>query len=92
MAVEQDRPDVVESRQLWVANQRQIDPEKLVFLDETWAKANMTRTHGRCPEGERLIEKVPHGRWSTTTFLGAMRSTGFIAPLCVEGGIIAGDG
>lgn len=87
MAVEQDRPDVVESRQLWVANQRQIDPEKLVFLDETWAKANMTRTHGRCPEGERLIEKVPHGRWSTTTFLGAMRSTGFIAPLCVEGAI-----
>lgn len=87
MAAEQDRPDVVDARQAWVAHQPQIDPDKVVFLDETWAKANMTRTHGRCLAGERLIEKVPHGRWSTTTFLGAMRSTGFIAPLCVEGAI-----
>lgn len=47
----------------------------------------MTRTYGRCPIGTRLIEKVPCGRWSTTTFLGAMRSTGFIAPLCVDGPI-----
>jgi len=47
----------------------------------------MTRTYGRSPEGTRLIQKVPRGRWSTTTFLGAMRSTGFIAPLCVDGAI-----
>lgn len=47
----------------------------------------MTRTHGRCARGERLIEKVPCGRWQTTTFLGAMRSTGFIAPLCIDGAI-----
>lgn len=59
----------------------------MIFLDETWAKTNMTRTYGRCPEGTRLIQKVPCSRWSTTTFLGAMRSSGFIAPLCVEGAI-----
>jgi transposase len=47
----------------------------------------MTRTYGRSPIGTRLIQKVPCGRWSTTTFLGAMRSTGFIAPLCVDGTI-----
>jgi transposase len=47
----------------------------------------MTRTYGRSPEGTRLIQKTPHSRWSTTTFLGAMRSTGFIAPLCVDGAI-----
>lgn len=47
----------------------------------------MTRTHGRCARGERLIENVPCGRWQTTTFLGAMRSTGFIAPLCIDGAI-----
>jgi len=58
-----------------------------VFLDETWAKTNMTRTWGRCPIGTRLIQKTPHARWSTTTFLGALRSTGFIAPLCVDGAI-----
>lgn len=59
----------------------------MIFLDETWAKTNMTRTHGRSEKGSRLVEKTPCGRWSTTTFLGAIRSSGFVAPLCVEGAI-----
>jgi len=58
-----------------------------VFIDETWAKTNMTRTYGRSERGMRLRAKVPYARWETTTFLGAMRSTGFVAPLCVEGAI-----
>tara|TARA_B100000676_G_C17928701_1_gene759610 strand:- start:121 stop:633 length:513 start_codon:yes stop_codon:yes gene_type:complete len=58
-----------------------------VFLDETWAKTNMTRTYGRSAIGSRLIEPVPHAKWETTTFLGAMRNNGFIAPLCVNGPI-----
>jgi transposase len=64
-----------------------IDPDRVVFIDETWAKTNMTRTYGRSERGERLVEPVPYGRWETTTFLGALRSTGFVAPLCVEGAI-----
>ena len=52
MAAEQDRPEVVEARQVWVAHQSPINPDQVVFLDETCAKANMTRTHGRCREGE----------------------------------------
>jgi transposase len=59
----------------------------VVFLDETWAKTNMTRTYGRSEQGRRLVEKTPCGRWQTTTFLGAIRATGFIAPVCVEGAI-----
>ncbi len=47
----------------------------------------MTRSYGRSEQGLRLIEKVPNSRWQTTTFLGAMRSTGFVAPLCVESAI-----
>lgn len=47
----------------------------------------MTRTYGRSEIGTRLIQKVPHGRWQTTTFIGALRSTGFIAPLTVDGPI-----
>jgi hypothetical protein len=36
----------------------------MVFIDETWAKTNMTRTHGWATRGEALIDKVPHGcRW-----------------------------
>jgi len=59
----------------------------VLFLDETWAKTNMTRTRGRSLRGTRLVESVPCGRWETTTFLGALRATGFVAPVCVEGAI-----
>ena len=47
----------------------------------------MTRTYGRSPRGARLVTHVPYGRWETTTFLGAMRATGFVAPLGIEGAI-----
>jgi transposase len=59
----------------------------LVFLDETWAKTNMTRPRGRALRGQRLIAKIPHGHWKTTTFVGALRSTGLTAPLVIDGPI-----
>jgi transposase len=87
IAAEQDRPDVVERRADWQKSQAKIDPGKVVFIDETWAKTNMTRRYGRSPLGTRLREKTPCGRWQTTTFLGALRAQGFVAPLTVEGAI-----
>lgn len=69
----------------WRADQPQIDPARFVFIDETWAKTNMTRTYGRSARGTRLVEKTPCGRWETTTFLGALRTEGFIAPLTIAG-------
>jgi transposase len=87
VASEQAREDVAEARRGWAAEQLSIDPDHVVFIDETWAKTNMTRTYGRSERGARLVARVPYGRWETTTFLGAMRSTGFVAPLCVEGAI-----
>jgi transposase len=87
IASEQDRPDVAEQRTLWRAAQPQIDPAKVVFIDETWAKTNLTRRYGRSPRGARVSEKTPCGRWETTTFLGALRAEGFIAPLTVEGAL-----
>jgi len=71
----------------WRDSQSQIDPAKVVFIDETWAKTNMTRRYGRSTLGTRLVEKTPCGRWETTTFLGALRVGGFVAPLTVEGPI-----
>jgi transposase len=47
----------------------------------------MTRPYGWGPTHERLIEHVPHGHWKTTTFLCALRSTGLVAPLVVDGAI-----
>ena len=59
----------------------------MVFLDETWAKTNMTRTRGRAPRGARLVDYVPHGHWKTTTFLAGLRLEGLSAPLVVDGAI-----
>lgn len=64
-----------------------LDPDRVVFLDETWAKTNMARTRGYAPRGERLVEAVPHGHWQATTFVGALRADGFIAPVVIDGAV-----
>ena len=66
---------------------RRLDPARLVFVDETWAKTNMTRTHGRCARGRRLVAKVPHGRWTTLTFIAALRCDQITAPFVIDGPI-----
>jgi transposase len=85
-AEEQSRPDVAARREQWRREvMPKLDPAKLVFLDETAAKTNMSRTHGYAPRGERLEGHAPYRRWQTTTFLGAMRQGGFLAPMVVDG-------
>jgi transposase len=90
-ATEQDRPDVARRRRRWKAYQGRLDPARLVFIDETWAKTNMTRLRGWAPLGQRLLAKAPHGHWRTLTFLAALRSDRIDAP-CVIDGPINGDG
>ena len=77
-------------RERWKRYQGRIDPARLVFVDETWAKTNMTRTHGRALRGHRLVAAVPHGRWTTLTFMAGLRSDGIVAP-CVWDGPINGE-
>ena len=62
-----------------------MEAERLVFIDETWAKTNMTPTRGRCRRGERLVDRVPHGHWRTLTFLAALRSDRIDAPCVLDG-------
>jgi transposase len=64
-----------------------VDPARLVFIDETWAKTNMTRAYGRAPRGSRLVAKAPNGRWRTLTFLAALRHDGLTAPCVIDGPI-----
>ncbi|NTU77601.1 MAG: IS630 family transposase [Alphaproteobacteria bacterium] len=87
VAAEQKRKDVAQRREAWRALQKELDPTKLVFLDETWAKTNMTPRYGRSPKGECLIESVPHGHWKTTTFLAALRHDELTAPAVFDGPI-----
>ena len=74
-------------RAQWKKYQARVDPRRLVFIDETWAKTNMTRRHGRCAKGQRLVAKVPQGRWRTLTFLAALRCDRIVAPCVIDGPI-----
>ena len=74
-------------RQAWFDGQLDLDPARLVFIDETFASTNMARTHGRAPRGQRLRMGVPHGHWRTTTFVAGLRATGMVAPFVIDGPI-----
>lgn len=86
-AVEQDRPDVLKKRRDWFEAQPDLDPERLVFVDETWTATNMARTHGRCRKGERLRMGFPHGHRKTTTLVAGLRLDGMVAPMVLDGPI-----
>lgn len=68
-------------------SQAGLDPSKLVFIDETWAKTNMTRLRGRAPVGERLADAVPHGHWKTTTLIAAVDHRGMRCSTVVDGAV-----
>jgi len=57
-AAEQDRLDVAAARAEWAQSQAELNPERLVFVDETGTSTNMARQRRRAPRGERLIGKV----------------------------------
>ena len=84
-AAEQERPNVRERRAWWQATMLDLDPRRLVFLDETAANTKMTRLYGRARRGQRVVGRAPHGHWKTTTFLAALRHDGLSAPLVVDG-------
>jgi transposase len=67
--------------------QRRLNPERLVFLDETWTKTNLTPLRGRSRRGERVLGFAPFGHWNTSTFLAGLRHDRIIAPLVLDGPI-----
>jgi transposase len=80
---------VAERRLEWRAGQRGLDPARLIFIDETWAKTNMTRLRGRAPRGERLIGRVPHGHWKTSTLIAALGVRGVRCSAVLDGAVNA---
>ena len=84
-ASERDRPDVKQAREAWRQSQGVLDPGRLVFLDESGAKTNMTRLRGRAQGGQRCVDDAPHGHWCTTTMLASMRLDGPTACMAIEG-------
>jgi transposase len=75
----------VEKRSLWKEEQKKFVAERLVFLDESCAKTNMTRLRGRALRGQRLHDHAPGGHWQATTMLGSIRLSGQTACMVIEG-------
>ena len=73
------------ARRHWRRRQGSFDPARLIFLDESGAKTNLTRLRGRAPKGQRVHARSPQGHWNTTTILGALRLDGSTACMTVEG-------
>ena len=59
--------------------------ERLVFIDESGAKTNMTRLYSRAKEGQRVVDNVPSGHWCTTTMISSVRLDGSTACMVVDG-------
>jgi len=76
---------VLERRIEWFDSQLDLDPAKLVFIDETGASTKMTRAYGRSPRGERCVASIPYGHWKTTTFTAGLRLGGMVAPMVLDG-------
>ncbi len=73
------------ARRLWFDGQLDLDPDKLVFIDETGATTKMARLRGRAPRGQRCRASIPHGHWKTTTFTAGLRRCGLVAPMVLDG-------
>lgn len=74
-------------RKDWHATQESIDPEQLVFLDETGLKTNFTRLRGWAEGGARLVEATPGGKWQTNTLVQAVALDGTRAAMVLDGPI-----
>jgi transposase len=84
-AREQCRADVVTQRQAFHERLAGVAQSRLVFLDETGAKTNMTRLYARARKGTRALDYAPHGHWNTTTLVAALTAQGASAPMVLDG-------
>lgn len=86
------------AREAWFEGQPDLDPARLIFIDETCLNTKMARLRGRCRRGERLFASIPHGhslpgsglpasreRGNTTTFVAGLSLDGLGAPMLIEG-------
>jgi transposase len=64
-----------------------VDPDRLVFLDESGLKTNMTRRYGRARNGNRCFDATPCGHWEARTILSSIRLDGTTQSLVFEGAV-----
>lgn len=72
----QDRPELKAQREAWRAEFADVDPARLVWVDETGTDTAMARRYGRAPRGQRVDGPVPHGHGKVLTLTAALRLDG----------------
>ena len=88
LAAERERADVKAERDQWHKHRLpaiRAAPGRLLFIDETSVKTNMTPLRGRSSKGKRLVADAPFGKWNTQTFIAALRCDQLVAPWVIEG-------
>jgi transposase len=73
------------AREVWLEGQPDLDPQRLIFVDESGLSTKMARRRGWAAKGMRCRASVPHGHWNTTTFVGALTLSGLRAPMLLDG-------
>jgi transposase len=76
------------ARQVWIAHRQprmRLEPQRLVFIDETSVTTKLTRLRGRSPCGARLEADAPFGHWRTQTFIAGLRVDALTAPWVLDG-------
>jgi transposase len=76
---------VAEKRAGWHALLAGEPAAGLVFVDESGVSTKLTRLRGRAPAGQRVVGRVPHGHYQTTTLISGIRLDGPCAPWLFEG-------
>src|SRR5208282_2308387 len=84
-AAERDRPDVAARRASWHEQLATEPVTALVFVDESGANTKRTRLRGRALGGQRLLARVPHGHYQTSTLISGVRLGGPCAPWLFSG-------
>jgi transposase len=83
-ADQRDRPDVQKKRRTFRRKIRALEPDRLIFVDETGVTTAMTPTHAWAPRGERAVDSAP-ASWDTMTVIAALGLDGVRAPLAFPG-------
>jgi len=81
---------VAERRAGWHEQLAAESVAALVFVDESGANTKMTRLRGRALGGQRLLARIPHGHYQTTTLVAGLRLEGPCAPW-LFGGAMNGE-
>ena len=61
------------------------EPCRLIFIDETSVKTDMTRLRSRAPCGARLTAAAPFGRWRTQTIIAGLTVDAFVGAWVIDG-------